>query len=406
MKLPSLALMGFLLTPAFSPAFAAPDEDLLGRKDGYPVCELEAGPTPEPCLVGRYSRIDEVAPARTAARSQEIRELKRAAAALDLYYTYAGRAQSLPGFLARNRNTGLLILQGDTVLFEDYQYERTAEHRFASRSMAKTVVAMLVGIAIEEGKIASIDDRADRYVPELKGHPYGETTLRQLLTMTSGVRFVEQYDGADHMRVLARKTFLRQGPGGVDTVLPFSERAAPAGTRFSFSSADTQVLGLVLRAATGMPLADYLSQKIWQPMGAESYATWLIDGGAHEIAFAGLNATLRDWGRFGLLLADGGRAQARQVIPAAWVKAATRADAPHLEVGKATRFDGYGYQLWLIDRQGRFALLGERGQAVFVDPATRLVVVHTAVQPTMLDAAWRGEQFALFYAAVEAVQQQ
>jgi CubicO group peptidase (beta-lactamase class C family) len=384
---------------------AAPDEILLGQKEGYPACAPRPGPVEPRCLVGTYSRFDEVAPASKVARGAAVRELKRAASEIDLYYPYAGRENTLPGFLERNRNTGLLILHGDTVVAEHYQYERAPEHRFTSMSMAKTVVAMLVGIAMEEGFISSLEHKAELYIPELHGHPYGETTLRNLLTMSSGVRFVENHDGADHMAVLARKTFLRQGPGGVDTVLPFSERALPQGGKFSYASAETQVLGLVLRAATGRTLSEYLSEKIWGPMGAEADASWLVDGGGFEIAYAGLNATLRDWGRFGLLLADRGAVEGRQVIPEAWVKAATRAAAPHLEAGRATRFNGYGYQTWILDNGGRFALFGTRGQAIFVDPHARLVVVHTAVHASARESAPRGEQFALFFGALKAVSQ-
>jgi CubicO group peptidase (beta-lactamase class C family) len=268
--------------------------------------------------------------------------------------------------------------------------------------MAKTVVAMLVGIAVAEGKIASIDDRVERYVPELKGHPYGETSLRHLLTMSSGVRFREDYDGKDDVTILSRKALYREGPGGVDTVLPFRERARPAGEKFYYASAETQVLGLVLRATTGKPLAEYLSEKIWQPMGAEADASWLVDGGGYELGYMGLNATLRDWGRLGLLLANHGALNGKQIIPAAWVRAATTVESPHLNVGTATRFNGYGYQTWLIDHNGRFALLGVRGQGVFVDPKSKVVVVITAVHALPRDPA-RGEQFAYFFGAVRSL---
>src|SRR4051812_39721646 len=148
--------------------------------------------------------------------------------------------------------------------------------------------------------------------------------------MSSGVRFTEVYGGRDDMSLLVKKTFFRQGPGGADTIITFRNRAWPAGTRFAYASAETQVLGLVLRGAVGRPLAEYLSEKIWQPMGAESDAAWNVDGGGYEMAFCCINATLRDWARVGLLLANGGEINGRQVIPAEWVKEATRVHAPHL----------------------------------------------------------------------------
>jgi CubicO group peptidase (beta-lactamase class C family) len=295
------------------------------------------------------------------------------------------------------------VLKGDQIVVERYQYDRKPTDKMQSYSMAKTVVAMLVGIAIAEKKIRSIEDTADQYVPELKGHPYGATKLKDLLTMSSGVRFSEKYDGKDDVTTLARKTLYGLGPGGVDSVMPFTERANPPGTHFYYASSETQVLGLVLRAATGYPLAEYLSYKIWRPMGAESDASWLVDAGGYEIAYIGINATVRDWGRLGLLLANYGNLNGKQIIPAEWVKAATSVHAPHLAVGTATKHNGYGYQTWLVDNEGKFALLGLRGQAVFVDPKTKVVVVITAVQD--IQAQQRGEQFGYFYGAVRSLSQ-
>src|SRR5262249_28617126 len=151
------------------------------------------------------------------------RELKHAAKELDITWNDREKQpNTIESFLARNRNTGLLILQGDTILLERYQYDRKPEDRFQSYSMAKTVVGMLVGIAVHEKKIRSLDDLAQAYVPELKGHPYGETKLRDLLTMSSGIRFSEDYGGRDDVEVLGRKTFGQQGPGGAASVATFT----------------------------------------------------------------------------------------------------------------------------------------------------------------------------------------
>ena len=389
----------WFLTAIFlsGPVLSAPDEDLLGKAENYPVCPLVYGPTQQRCLVGTYSNFDQVVPARRVAKGSHTQPLKKSDRELDL------RADA---FMDNNRNTGLLVMKGDTILAERYQYDRKPEHRFTSMSMAKTVVSMLIGISLKDGVIKSIDDKAEIYVPGLKGHPYGETSLRHLLTMSSGVKFTERYDGTDDMTVLSAKTFFQKGPGGVDTVLSFTERARPAGERFVYASAETQVRGLVLRAATGKPIADYLSEKIWQPMGAEADATWLLDAGGHEIAYCCLNATLRDWGRFGLLLANDGAFDGKQIIPAAWIRAATTPDAPFQRVGRATRNNGYGYQTWLISSpQRRFALLGVRGQAVFVDPDLKLVVVHTAIHASARDDAARGNQFRYLDSVLSKLEQ-
>jgi CubicO group peptidase (beta-lactamase class C family) len=387
-------------------AAAAPDELALGKAEGYPLCPPSLTIETR-CLVAFVSRRDEVSPARTVARGAQTRPLGRAVAEPAVSYRWRAQEHGLDDYLARNRTTGLLILRGDTILAERYQYERTAAHRMTSMSMAKTVVAMLVGIALHEGRLRSVDDVAAKYVPELEGTPYGETAIRHLLTMSSGVRFVEAYTGSDDVATLARLALLGESEGGAATVLPFRIRERPAGERFHYASSETQVLGLVLRAATGKPLAEYLSEKIWGPMGAEADASWLVDKGGYEAAFTGLNATVRDYGRFGLLLANGGAWNGRQIVPAEWVHAATTPSAPqfrprrtHAPAGNVYQIFGYGYQTWVLPgEKGQFALRGLRRQAVFVDPKSQVVLVHTAAGS--LGEGW-SELLALWSGVLQA----
>lgn len=300
------------------------------------------------------------------------------------------------------------IARGDTILVERYQYGRTDRHRFTSWSMAKTVTAMLVGIAIAEGHIRSVDDPAAAYVPELTGTEYGRTSLRHLLQMSSGVRFREQYTGSDDVARLVANTYLLLGAGGASAVTPFNERATAAGTKFSYASVETQVLGLVLRGATTRPPAEYLQARIWQLIGAEADATWLVDNSGQEATYCCLNAVLRDYARLGLLLAHDGNWRGRQVIPAAWVTDATttRAEQPHLWPGVATPFFGYGYQTWIVPtwilpgERRMFMLWGVRGQRIYVDPRSKLVMVNTAVHKLSVDLAALRETDALWTALV------
>jgi CubicO group peptidase (beta-lactamase class C family) len=223
--------------------------------------------------------------------------------------------------------------------------------------------------------------------------------------MSSGITYREDWRAGsernDGLRLLAA-TLQRGTEGGTDAIAQFRERSAEQGTRFNYSSADSQVLGLVLRAAVGVPLATYLSEKIWQPMGAEANATWLLDKAGYETTYCCLNATLRDYARFGMLLANYGVLDGREIIPAEWVKAATRPERPHLRVGIASPNNGYGYQTWLTSRDHpRFAALGIGGQAIYVDPALKLVVVHTAVWADPGDREERGAQFKLWQQLIE-----
>jgi CubicO group peptidase (beta-lactamase class C family) len=388
-------LVVFAIVLCAGGAVAAPDEAALGKAEGYPLCPASLRPETR-CLIGLVSRFDEIFPTRKIARGPQTRPLDRAAAEPSLRYSYQGRKADLDDYLARNRTTGLLILKGDTILVERYQYDRKPEHRMASYSMAKTTVAMLVGVALAEGRIGSLDDLAEQHVAALKGTPYGETSIRHLLTMSSGVRFNENYSGADDVATLARLSVLGESEGGAATVMPFRTRDRSAGERFRYSSAETQVLGLVLRAATATPLADYLSAKVWQPMGAEADASWAIDKGGFEAAYFAISATVRDYARLGRLLASDGALDGRQIIPAGWVRAATTPPAKQFEPGQTGSLFGYGYQTWILPGPDReFVLRGLRGQAVFVHPRAKLVMVHTAAREVAdpgweLNALWSG----------------
>jgi len=194
-----------------------------------------------------------------------------------------------------------------------------------------------------------------------------------------------------------------QGAGGPSALIPFNQRHVPVGTRFSYSSAETQMLGLVLTRAAGRPVAQYLEEKIWEPMGAEADATWLIDNAGQEATFGGLNAVLRDWARLALLLAHDGHWRGRQLIPASWVLEATTVgdDQPHLKPGVATPIFGYDYQTWILPTTRRmFLLWGVRGQRIFVHPEYKLVMVNTSVQKTSHDLPALEEMAALWFAAV------
>jgi CubicO group peptidase (beta-lactamase class C family) len=384
------------------PRFAAggPDAEEFGADAGYPKGDratfFNIG-----ALVGSHSHLDEIFPVRLIHKAPTPSRLVRVAEPR-ITYQFEGAGLTLDEYLARNPTTGLLIARGDTILVERYQYGRTDQHRFTSWSIAKTVTAMLVGLAIADGRIRSVDDPAAAYVPELAATEYGRTSLRHLLQMSSGVRFSEDKPGRDDAYRLAAATFLRRRAAGPSALKPFNERVAAAGTKFSYASGDNQVLGLVLARAVGRPVAEYLEQKIWQPIGAEADATWLVDHAGQESTYCCLNAVLRDFARVGLLLAHDGNCRGRQIIPAAWVMDATtvRADQPHL---RATPFAGlgYGYQTWILPGEGRmFMFWGVRGQRIYVDAQSKLVMVNTAVHQLPLDRDALRQMDALWSALV------
>jgi CubicO group peptidase (beta-lactamase class C family) len=380
------------------------DADLYGRLKNYPACVGLAYINDLSCRVGAFSHLDKLFPAHRIAAPRQSSALRRAAAEPVIHYRFDGQDRTLDQYLEHNPVTGFLIAKGDTILVERYQYGRTDKQRLTSYSMAKTVVGLLVGIAVADGAIKSIDDTAETYVPGLRGTEYGRTPIKALLQMTSGVSFNEDYfDQASDAYTLGRLTIGREEPGGsLAAVKRFNTRYAPPGRRFSYSSAETSVLGLVLAGATKRTLADYATEKLWMPLGAEADASWAVDAAGNEVAFAYFNAVLRDWARLGLMLANDGVWQGRSVVPRGWILASTTIQpgspfwTPALAQGGPA--PGYGYQVWLLPTKRRsFALKGLRGQYVMVDPGSKLVLVQTAIRD---DPMVRAEIYALWSALI------
>jgi CubicO group peptidase (beta-lactamase class C family) len=345
-----------------------------GMRVGYPSCKQLEYIDDKRCRVGAFSHFDTLFPARTIAPAKEASKFDRAAREASLRYSFAGKEWTIDDYLNRFPITGLLIAKGNTILLERYQYGRNDSHRMTSFSMAKTIVGLLVGIAISEGAIRSIDDRAETYVPGLAGTEYGLTPIKALLEMRSGVKFNEDYaDQTSDIYTLGRAV-LEQGAGSLATVKRFNSRGAAPGEVFSYSSAETVVLGLVLVAATGRTVADYASEKIWKRIGTEAAASWIIDATGQEITFAYVNAVLRDWARLGLMIAHDGSWSGQSVVPAAWL-----AESRENSAKTVSPLLRYGYQIWVSADLKRCALRGLRGQWVLVDPQTKLVMVQTSL---------------------------
>lgn len=382
------------------PARAAPDEELLGKSAGYPVGAPTTWFFGEHVRVGSFSHLDEIFQHYRLKQSATPLLLPKATSPPDITYRFQDRDNSIDDFLDHQRVTGLLLIKDGQVLAERYQYDRTAQNRFVSHSMAKSIVSLAVGMALAENKIASLDDTIAKYVPKLAGTAYGETTIRNLLRMASGVAFREDYDGRDDLTRFAR---IRAVYDSIMALREFNTREAEQGTRFHYASSETVVLTLLLREVTGMTLSEYLTPRLWQPMGAEAEATWIRTADGTEWGMGSFNAILRDYGRLGILLANDGAVGERQVVPKDYLLDATDWHRQPEAFGprKATPYFGYGYQFWLFPgEKRRFALLGVYGQSIFVDPELKLVMVVTAAAKNASvgkesfgrerDALWRG----------------
>jgi hypothetical protein len=379
--------------PIFSPS--GPNAELYGAAEGFPIPDGSLAYQPgEPhevkYRVGAYSHFDEIHPTHRIKRAAVPWMFKRSRA--DIRYYFWGNRSSVAEYLSRNPVTGLLIAKDDQILCEHYQYGRTDRERLISQSMAKSVTAMLIGIAIGEGAIKSVDDTAQTYVPGFKDTEYGKTPIRDLLNMSSGVEFGETKDGQRDLNRLWIDMVWGLGPtkGTINSIVQFNQRVAPPGTKYFYASIEADVVGVVLHYAVNRSLSDYLQEKLWQPIGAEADATWVVDAQGFEVAHGFFSAVLRDYARLGRLLAHDGAWEGRQIIPAQYMIDATttRPSDAYLAPGKAMPNFGYGYFFWLLPGARRqFALLGANGQRICVDPTSKLVLVQTAVDNT--DEVWR-----------------
>lgn len=270
---------------------------------------------------------------------------------------------------------GLLVLQDGKVRLERYRRGFGPGQRWTSFSVAKSLTSSLVGAAIEDGYIKSLNDPVTRYIPELKGSAYDGVTVRELLTMTSGVKWNEDY--TDPNSDVARMLSTPEPPGENPTVAYMRKlpREAPPGTKWVYKTGETILVGVLVEKATGKTLAQYLSEKIWRPYGMEKDAYWEVDAGGGNIGGCCVMAALRDYGRVGQFYLDGGRAGGKQVLPLWWIGQATskqaETDDPNL---------GYGFQWWVLP-DGTYDARGIFGQKIHVDPKHRLVIVTLSNWP-------------------------
>jgi len=362
----SLNMQG-AVEPQFSPS--SPQANSYGAAQGFPVGNIHTMEQQQ-FLIGSYSHFDAIFPSRGVPHGVATWEFKRAGQEPAITYEYDGKTNGINDYLMHMAVTGLLIAKDDTILVERYQYGRTDRDRFASASLAKTLVAMVLGAESAEHPQFSVDQKAQELAPELANSLYGGTTIRDLLHMKSGVK-------ASDAKVI-HGVFEPPAGGDAGLLKSFQERWAEPGTRFRYSCGDSETLGLIAQHLAGKTLTEYLSEKIWEPIGAEEDASWAVDRSGQELACFGFNATLRDWARVGRLLAFDGNWNGRQIIPKQWVVDATTMGPGNEQVHAARRL-GYGYQVWILPGERRmFAMLGSGGQFVLVDPASKLVMVQTA----------------------------
>ena len=337
----------------------------------------------------RFRAMELLTPTHTVARGDHVHPMPQGAPLPALSWTLDGVPQTLESYMAAEHVVGLMVVQDGRVRLERYGLGYGPAGRWTSFSVAKSFTSTLVGAAIKDGSIKSVDDPIVHYLPELKGSAYDGVSIRQVLTMTSGVKWNEDY--ADPNSDVAKSGSIVAPPGQDPTLYYMARlpREAPPGTKWVYKTGETNLVGVLVTHATHKTEAAYLSEKVWKPYGMEQDAAWVIEPDGQEYGGCCLSVALHDYARFGQFILEGGHG----VLPNGWLQAATRKQADVGEPGQ-----GYGFQWWTSD-DGSFDGRGIFGQLLHIDPARRLVVVVNADWPTAVSAA-RSAARAAFLAAV------
>ncbi len=333
--------------------------------------------------VATFRNIDRLFPTRTIRAGGTVRDLPRAERQLgDVSFELDGQTYDLFDVMALDNFTALLVLKDGKIAFESYQRGNRQETRWMSMSVAKSITSTLAAIAIKEGLLAGLDAPVVDYVPALKGSAYDGVSVRDVLMMSSGVRWNETYTDPQSDRRALLQAQIGQKPGSAMALMARLPRAAEPGTVNNYSTGETQVLGEIVHGAVGRPLADYLSEKIWIPYGMEADATWWLDSpDGVEIGGSGISATLRDYGRFGLFFLNEGVIEGASILPDGW----TREAAGPTRLKDGTALD-YGYMWWTgwtepAIADGAYAAIGIQGQNIYINPARKVVIVTFGAQP-------------------------
>lgn len=336
-------------------------------------------------IVHNFSNMDAIFPVVELRRGGEIRELKAHPQKLPETFIFNGTDRSLIGWIKETSTTALVVIKDESILFEEYFLGTTETDRRVSWSVAKSFLSALFGIVVEKGYIPDLNVPASNYVPMLMGSGYEGITIKNLLNMSSGVYFNEDYmDFNSDINRFGRAIALGQ-PFDVFAASLENDPIVEQGTYLHYVSIDTHVLGMVIRAATGKSIQEWVEEKIWSYVGFEDDAYYIADGVGEPMVLGGLNLRTRDYARFGMLMRDGGYFNGRQIVPESWVKESITPDAPHLMPGtrvNASTWLGYGYQWWIPPQESEtvreFMAIGIYGQYIYINLDANVVVAKNS----------------------------
>jgi CubicO group peptidase (beta-lactamase class C family) len=344
-----------------------------------------------------YKNIEGSFAVRTAKRGSTVHALPMAERQIAPRVTWGDKTYAdIDVFMQDARMSGILILKNGQIVFERYALGRKPEDRWTSFSVGKSVTSILLGAALQDGYIKSLDESVTKYIPQLKGSCYDGVNIRQLITMTSGAKWNEDY--TDMNSDVARASAW-PGEPGMNPLVSYMRRLpceAEAGTKFVYKTGETDMAGILVANATGKSLAQYMSEKLWKPYGMERDAIWMVDRGSMERGGCCISMTLRDYGRVGLFMLEGGKAGSKQVVPSWYVKEATSNQL------KPPAQGDYGYFWWGRGGDG-YSAQGIYGQQIRIVPKDNLIVVINAAYPKATDRTLSAAQNAVLSAAREAL---
>ena len=386
----STKALAFILALAVASTAAAKTGDVM-PKDGKSIlfwspAEQAAG----------YRRIEEIFPTHVVHRGTKVHPLPKSdRPEPKVNFTIEGKSYDTDSYMNAFNVSGLLIIKDGKIVLEKYGLGRDQDDRWTSFSVAKSVTSTLIGAAIKDGYIKSVNDPVTRYIPELKGSAYEGVTVNQFLTMSSGVKWNEDY--TDPKSDVAVSGF-EPVTGKMNPIVAYMRklpREAAPGTKFNYKTGETDLAGILVSNATHKTMSQYASEKIWKPYGMEKDAVWMLDAAGHERGGCCMSITLRDYGRIGQYMLDGGAGQ----LPKGWVEQATKKEIDTVP-GGAT--GGYGYFWWMGANAG-YDARGIFGQMIHIDPAEHLVIVFNSAWPRATGADLSAARTAYIVAATKAV---
>jgi CubicO group peptidase (beta-lactamase class C family) len=358
---------------------------------------IEVLPRPERLLLWSpqekpvgFRNMEKISPVHEVERGPSVFPLSYASRELMVSYSRNGQRLDTTTFMEENDVAGLIVIKNGLILTERYALGFDEKSLWTSFSVAKSITSTLLGAAIADGHIKSVDDPVTRYLPTLKGSAYDHVSIRQVLNMTSGVKWNEDYSDPDSDVNKCHRATDRSLGSPLLTYLAKLPQEAPPGTKFVYKTAETDLAGEIVIAATGKPLGEYLSEKIWAKFGMERNAYWMIRD-EKELGGCCLSMTLRDYARFGLFFLNGGVINGRQILPASWTEDALKAtNVSRDAIARNGGHGGYGYQWWIeSDGPQTYAARGIFGQSIHFNPAENLIIVTLSAWPKPLDPSRR-----------------